>query len=154
MRESRTWLIILHFTPVFFTNVLVTIYTRPSAVLNVIYPEGILHVVISLILILTQALKILPRSCLLPINIKILNYIYIYSRFTLIIMRDTNRQNINFAKLGIYGRSLRESCCGNMIRIFCCAELIVAYIFNVMCVHFVREKVAQVFLSSLTCEYV
>lgn len=152
MRKSRTWLIILHFAPIFFTNVLVAIYTRPSAVLNVIYPEGILHVVVPLILILTQTLKILPRSCLLPINIKILNYTL--ALFALIIMQDTNRQNINFAEFGIYGRSLRESCCGNMIRIFCCAELIVAYIFNMMRVHFVREKVTQIFLSSLACEYV
>jgi hypothetical protein len=74
MRESWTWLIILHFTPVLFTNVFITIYTRPFAILNIIYPKGILHIIISFILIFTQTLKILSLSsfCLLKILLLII----------------------------------------------------------------------------------
>lgn len=66
MSKSRAWFVILHLAPVFFTDVLVTIYTRPFAVLDIVHPKGILHVVVPLILVLTQTLK----------NVVI--YIYIY----------------------------------------------------------------------------
>lgn len=56
MRESWTRFIILHLTPVFFTDVFIAIYTRPLAVLNIVHPEGILHVVVSFILVFTQTL--------------------------------------------------------------------------------------------------
>lgn len=47
----------MHLAPVFFTDVLVTIYTGPLAVLDIVHPKGILHVVVPLILVLAQTLK-------------------------------------------------------------------------------------------------
>jgi len=55
--KSRARFVILHLTPVFFTDVLITIYTRPFAVLDIVHPKGILHIVVSLILVLAQTLK-------------------------------------------------------------------------------------------------
>lgn len=56
MRESRTRFVILHLAPVLLAGVLVAIYASPLAALDVVHPEGILHVVVPLILILTQTL--------------------------------------------------------------------------------------------------
>lgn len=52
MREPRAWFIILHLAPVLLADVFVAIYAVPLAVLNIIYPERVLHVVVPLILIL------------------------------------------------------------------------------------------------------
>lgn len=72
MRESRARFVILHLAPVFFTDVLVTIYTRPFAVLDIIHPKGILHVVVPLILVLAQTLK----SIVVSNNIKLIIHKY------------------------------------------------------------------------------
>lgn len=56
MRESRTRFVILHLAPVLLAGVLVAIYASPLAALDVVHPERILHVVVPLILILTQTL--------------------------------------------------------------------------------------------------
>lgn len=57
MRKTRARFIILHLAPIFFTDIFVTIYTRPLAALNIVHPKGILHVIVPLIFILTQTLK-------------------------------------------------------------------------------------------------
>lgn len=80
MRESRTRFIILHLAPVLLAGVLVAIYASPLAALDVVHPEGILHVVVPLILILTQTLYIYSLEYL-----KIFPYRLSYA------LNDTNR---------------------------------------------------------------
>lgn len=57
MRESRTRLVILHLAPIFFAGVLVAVDAGPLTVLDIVHPKGILHVIVSLILVLAQTLE-------------------------------------------------------------------------------------------------
>lgn len=141
MCESRTRFIILHLAPVLLAGVLVTIYTSPLTALDVVYPKGILHVIVPFILVLTQALK--AYSCS-QLNSQKFSLYQLFCAFN-----NTNRQNVNLAELGIDGRSLRISS-GRHVTGVLHTKLVQAYVLNLMRVHFIGEKVTQVFLTPLT----
>lgn len=53
MRESRTRFELLHLTPIFLSAVLVSIDARPLVLLDIVNPERVLYIVVSLVLVLT-----------------------------------------------------------------------------------------------------